>query len=269
MFSGGFEEGYGGAKRAVPGFGMVWIGCQSNPVNMIDPDGQRTIFVHGTWALPKTYSTRFKATISQMFDEDPSNISDIDWSFDRDNDWKWSREIGAHMLFEEILSVPAGEPINIIAHSHGVSVAYLASEMLAEHNLRTGNNVQITNLISISGPAIEEDYRPYMSVIGSLNAVSNQMDGVQINAGLNRKVDLGTIFGMAIMGKKGDRGDAARLLRSQPGVNNILFKEEEVWDYGLGFMAYARAHSFPKEDPRKNRNFWEKEVIPRLNLICP
>lgn len=142
--------------------------------------------------------------------------------------------------------------------------------MLADENLKTGQNIQISNFIAIS-PPIRDEYQPDMSVIGALNVVSNIWDGVQVNGGSNYSADIATYLFMAGTGRlfrSEEIGAAGRALNI-PGVNNILLNEKILSKSGLGCMNVSRGHGFVKEAPSKNNEIWKKHVVRQLRIITP
>ena len=51
---------------------------RNNPLNAIDPDGLLTVFVHGTFSSPATFSNEYKQQAMKYLNDD--------WSFD----FRWS-----------------------------------------------------------------------------------------------------------------------------------------------------------------------------------
>jgi RHS repeat-associated protein len=140
----------------------------SNDVgNAVDPDGLLTLLIHGTYSSPQTFSTGFRAAAGSTFGETP-----VAWQWSGGNSdldrhaagLKLARYIKAYQREHPC------EPINIVAHSHGGNVAYIASRW-----------AQIDTLVTLGTPF--GAYMPVLDNIGQLINVYSGRDYVQVNGG--------------------------------------------------------------------------------------
>ncbi|RDU66061.1 hypothetical protein CQA62_06820, partial [Helicobacter cholecystus] len=93
-----------------------------------------TIFVHGTWSNPSTFTRDFKKAVAQTLNDD--NQKNFSWN--GDNDVEERKKAGAElaeMIRDEIKNLKEGEKVTLIAHSHGGNVVKYASQQLSKGEL--------------------------------------------------------------------------------------------------------------------------------------
>ncbi len=213
----------------------------NNPVMGFDLNGKATIFIHGTWSNPKVFRNIRSTMLGLLNNHEGPQFR---WS---GGNTRAARSDAAWHLFQDILSLHAsGDDINIVAHSHGGNVVFEASQLLEAHNTANGNNITINNVILIGTP-IRDDYEPIISVMNTLNIVSNNIDVVQRNGGYDHNSDLATKMVLWLTPRSGDHGDA---LRTHPSANNIVLTTNEMGQYGVGIFDYVGAHSAPLHVPQ-------------------
>lgn len=262
-FSGSFTSQFGNPKTRVPVFMYRWIACHGNPINAIDPDGRETIFIHGTWADPETFSKAWKQAVLTTLRDVEYDIA-FDWG---GGNTRGLRSIGAEMLFGHIWDLhKAGKPINLVAHSHGGNVALeTITKHVESYNKTHQDQIGINNLILLGTP-IRDDYLPDSTSrneiysVGTFNLISNDLDCVQNEGGYNKHSGLAVY--PVIWRRGGEHGDAARkhLL-----AKNIFIDYKTMYKYGLHFWQYTYAHSMPKE----NVELWNEFIAPKLDLLFP
>lgn len=138
-----------------------------NPINGIDPVGLLTLIVTGTQLLGKQgayFDQSFIDAVGNTFGE---AAQVWDWSGE-DNDLA-RREAGFKLALylNEYKKDHPCEPINIVAHSHGGNVAFVASRYAT-----------IDNLVTLGTP-VTTSYNPHLSNIGNYINVYSNSDNVQ------------------------------------------------------------------------------------------
>jgi RHS repeat-associated protein len=135
--------------------------------NAVDLDGLLTLLIHGTYSSPQTFSADFRAAVSRTFGEAP-----VAWAWSGGNS-DLDRHVAGLKLARYLKTYQTEhpcEPINIIAHSHGGNVAYIASRW-----------VDIDTLVTLGTPF--GAYMPALDNIGQLINVYSDRDYVQVNGG--------------------------------------------------------------------------------------
>ncbi len=190
-----------------------------NPLTFVDPSGTTTWFIGGTWS---------KDDFPNTFSEIKPHIADLLHDHDQ-RDFPWStgntradRSEGAMRLADAIMNAPAGEPINIVAHSHGGNLALEAASVLADYNQTQGTNYHVDNAILLGTP-VRDDYPVPEGIFRNLVLISNMLDGVQIHGGYNNKGSLLVALVGSYLG--GEYGDAGRIL---PCAGNILLSKPDM-----------------------------------------
>jgi RHS repeat-associated protein len=191
-----------------------------NPLTFVDPAGTTTWFVGGTWSdadYPNTFS-RIKPHIANLLN-DPDQV-DFSWST---GNTRSDRSKGASDLADAIMNAPAGEPINVVAHSHGGNLVLEAASILADYNRTQGTDFHIDNAILIGTP-VRDDYPVPEGIFRNLVLISNMLDGVQTHGGYNKKGGLLVALVTSYLGG-GEYGDAGRVL---PCAGNILLSKHDM-----------------------------------------
>lgn len=189
-----------------------YIYAHNNPLSKIDPDGLLTIVIGGTWYKEKDWleskeGKAFIATVEKQFGEKA-----VFWTKDWDGgDNKKSRAAAAKALSEFIKNYKFadGEKLNIVAHSHGGNVAFLASQSTTH---------KIDTLVTLGTP-IRNDYTPNESNIRQHLQVYSNNDQVQSHGGGNWH---------AWRGGQGELGSAGRTL-DMSGVKNLDATKYTDW----------------------------------------
>ena len=144
----------------------LYESVMNSPINGIDPLGLLTILIHGTWSNPsRAFNAEFVSAVTTTYGESPIFYK---WS-GGDNDE--ARQAAARSLARFLEDYEAEHPcerINVVAHSHGGNVAFLASQY-------TG--ARIDNLVTLGTPI--ESYSPNMENIGHILMVSSSNDRIQ------------------------------------------------------------------------------------------
>jgi hypothetical protein len=157
----------------------------NNPINYVDPLGLLTLLIPGT---------QFTHSSTPYFD--PSFVSAVGNTFgETPQVWNWSgadndqaRQIAGLQLALYLQNYEKEHPceqINVVAHSHGGNVAFIASQF-----------ADIDNLVTLGTPI--GPYMPDIDNIGSLVNVYSTSDAVQSHGGNEYTVPfLGDEFGSA------------------------------------------------------------------------
>ncbi len=139
----------------------------NDSIGSIDPDGLITVLVHGTFSSPETFDSSFRAAVAKTFGETP-----IDWQWSG-ADTDAARIVGGTKLarfLEKYRKEHPCEKVNIVAHSHGGNVAFVASQ-----------HTRIDTLVALGTPIA--DYTPNIAAIGNLVNAYSTSDGVQGKGG--------------------------------------------------------------------------------------
>ena len=171
-----------------------YVYCLGNPIKMLDPDGKKGVLVHGTWSNSKTWKhqNEIKMASKNLFNDGELFREKFDWS--GGNSRIDRREAAAQligylqkqMLF---LELKPGEPITLIAHSHGGNVCIEAINEIVEKDLFPGIKI---NLLTINTP-VRSDYQLSEKAQKRVNHVNvyNPKDPVQALGGFTRGVEVG------------------------------------------------------------------------------
>ena len=176
--------------------GNLYTYVANTPSNAVDEDGLLTVLVHGTYSSAQTFTDAFRAAVAVTFGETP-----ITWSWsggDSDSD----RRLAGVKLARYLLAYRTAHPcesINVVAHSHGGNVAYIASRW-----------AQIDTLVTLGTPF--GSYMPAEDNVGEIINVYSPRDGVQVNGG----------SAFSIGGQ--EFGKADRLLPADPWVTNVAVR---------------------------------------------
>jgi RHS repeat-associated protein len=141
---------------------------RNNPINATDPDGRLTVILSGTFAEDAVWhkkGTVFNKAVSQRFGEQAVTFR---WSGDNT---KVGRAEAAKQLQAFIdKHRKSGEPLNIVAHSHGGNVvkAYTQSK----------GAQQVDTLITLGTPQ-RSDYKLNSAMVGSYINVFSRADNIQ------------------------------------------------------------------------------------------
>ncbi|HQU49658.1 MAG TPA: hypothetical protein PLM09_11120 [Casimicrobiaceae bacterium] len=132
-----------------------------------------TVIVHGTWAAGQdwwkdTGSSNFWSYIKSLTSTLHGGADAFSWSGANQHA---DRVLAAHDLVQWCSSHGV-ERLQVIAHSHGCNVCYVASQL----------GLKFENLIALAGP-VRIDYLPDMRRIESLHNVFSEYDLVQTPAG--------------------------------------------------------------------------------------
>jgi RHS repeat-associated protein len=154
----------------------------NDPVNLRDPGGNYTVAVDGT------------NSDGRWRDDDPDDPDDlhsvVEDHYGEDLDALDNRNMEntdaarkeqARRLairIRDILDRNPAEPIRVVAHSHGVNVVRLASQM---------EGVYIDEVIGLGGP-VRDDYEMNMDNVGFFANVYSVFDGVQRRGGTDGNV---------------------------------------------------------------------------------
>jgi hypothetical protein len=189
----------------------------NNPLNAVDPDGYYTIVIGGTRADPKDWQDSGIVQRVQKTFQDP-NTQLFTWSGGNSNA---ARRNAAAMLAHMINNhkFAPGEKLNIVSHSHGGNVAFLASQKIYR---------RIDTLVTLGTPMRE--YRPREGSIGRHINVYSQHDKVQIVGGnsLLAPIETGRA-GRTIYGARNI--DASHEANSGPlDSHTDLWKSLRVWE---------------------------------------
>jgi RHS repeat-associated protein len=144
---------------------------QDNPVGSMDPDGRLTVIVHGTFAQDEDWPKKgaFNAAVSQHFGEKAVAFR---WS---GGNSKSARVKAAKELKAFIdKNRPPGEPLNIVAHSHGGNVVKLYTQLKGSQKIDT--------FIALGTPQ-RSDYTIDRSKVTSYFNVYSTGDHVQSKGG--------------------------------------------------------------------------------------
>lgn len=158
--------------------------ASNDSVNRSDPLGLLTVLVHGTKLRNSSdpyFAPQFIRAVGRTFRENPVLW---EWSGADDN---LSRQIAGLGLAVYLMNYKRDhpcEPVNVIAHSHGGNVAFIASEM-----------VEIDTLVTLGTPIRE--YSPNLNNINELINVFSVRDGVQSLLGGADHSIFGNEFGRA------------------------------------------------------------------------
>jgi RHS repeat-associated protein len=166
----------------------------NDAINGIDPWGLLTLLIHGTYSTPQTFDAAFRAAVGSTFGETP-----VTWQWSGEDNDQARRAAGyklARYLRNYEHEHPC-EPINVVAHSHGGNVAFIASQF-----------VNIDNLVALGTPILGR-YEPNVDNIGSLINIYSASDSVQPKGGTAH-----SLFGQEF-------GHANQTLPEQGAVINI------------------------------------------------
>jgi RHS repeat-associated protein len=158
--------------------------CLNNPIRYLDPDGLLTILIHGTYSSSNMFKRDFVESVERTFNEQHATVSLL-WS---GGNTDRARVEGAQNLANLInkYKFAEGEKLNIVAHSHGGNVTFLASQENLQH--------KIDNLVTLGTPIRE--YRPNMENISKIYNVYAGADYVQIRGGGEKNI-IGQEYGAA------------------------------------------------------------------------
>jgi hypothetical protein len=245
--------------------------CEGNPINYIDPDGQKIWFIHGT-NCDRNFWYRFSSFTAEIVHWFYGETPDFSFDWGTNNNDDDSRQAAAQRLASKIrawsISHPGMSP-KIVTHSHGGNVAILAANILGDP--RNGAPVYIENLITVSLP-VRDDYRLEFNNVLVHNNVYHIGDGVQINAGYNKvtkfpnwartyqvlwwKVDIKKLA-ISMFPKTGDGGpgEYGQARRPYPGANNIPVNTRRS-----GPIPEIEAHAAIMADVDE----WRRQVQPYL-----
>jgi RHS repeat-associated protein len=137
--------------------------AQNNPINRIDPDGRLTIIVAGTWAKDEDWPAKgaFNQAVSQR-------AVAFRWS---GGNTKGARAEAAKQLKAYIqANRKPGEPLNIVAHSHGGNVVKAYTQMQDAQKIDT--------FIAMGTPQ-RSDYTINAAKVGDYINVFSNGDNVQ------------------------------------------------------------------------------------------
>jgi RHS repeat-associated protein len=141
---------------------------RNNPINGKDPDGRLTIVMAGTFAENATWhepGTPFNQAVSQRFGEDAKVFR---WSGDNN---KSGRAEAAKQLREFIAkNRKPGEPLNIVAHSHGGNVVKAYTQLDGAQKINT--------LINLGTPQRHE-YKINPGMVENYINVYSRADNIQ------------------------------------------------------------------------------------------
>ena len=157
--------------------------ADNDSVNRSDQEGLLTVLVHGTKLVPSSepyFNSKFIRAVGKTFGENPVLW---EWSGGDDN---LSRQMAGLGLAVYLMNYKRDHPcerVNVIAHSHGGNVAFIASEM-----------VGIDTLVTLGTPIRE--YSPNLNNVNELINVFSVRDGVQPAGGGSYAI-FGDEFGRA------------------------------------------------------------------------
>ena len=186
----------------------------NNPLKHVDPDGNLTILVHGTFAKGRADflpgGSFFQNVARTVHDR---TVASFQWS-GKNNHQARVGAAKALAAFVRGYQFAPGEQLNIVAHSHGGNVA------LAAINMSLGKPVD--NLVTLGTPS-RSGYRLLEpSRVSHWTNVYNSFDKIQTHGGGNYLSSFQT-------------GPAAR---TEPGALNLN------WDVNLGaFESHRALHS--------------------------
>jgi len=193
--------------------------CNNNPINSIDPDGYRTIFIHGTGSVSSIFTNTYISFVQSTFKDSFLSYS-FSWTGGNSNSARLHAALALSMLINSY-DFAEGEQLNIIAHSHGGNIAFLASQLGLKH--------KIDNLV-ILGTPIRNDYQPNKANIGNIFNIYTQYDEIQLHGGKGKWYSF--LFG-------GEAGPAGRTLENAKNINlNInwgaeashgCFLNQDIW----------------------------------------
>jgi RHS repeat-associated protein len=144
--------------------------ASNTPIGAIDGDGRIVIIIHGTWAKDADWTKPgpFVNAVERTFNDTSYSFT---WSGENT---KFARSAAALGLAWFIESLPEGEPIVIVAHSHGGNVVKAYSQMeRARH---------IDRVVTLGTPQ-RDDYEMNMSKVGEYVNVYSVNDAVQVSGG--------------------------------------------------------------------------------------
>lgn len=146
-----------------------------NPLKHVDPDGLLTIVVHGTWANGKGDFLPGGRFYEHVVSTAPDRaFASFQWS-GANNHAARMTAAGNLAAFVNGYKFAPGEPLNIIAHSHGGNVAIMA--------INRGLNHEVDNLVTLGTPsrAAYRLIRP--GDVANWVNLFNSHDGVQSRGG--------------------------------------------------------------------------------------
>jgi len=147
--------------------------ASNHPLQTIDPFGLLTIVVPGTWWSEDAWNANadFVKQVGRTFGETPIILGKDVWSGDNTDS---ARRNAAKALVDLInRKRRAGEPVNVVAHSHGGNVSAIASA-----------DTQITNLVTLGTP-VRGDYTFNHNNINTHIHGYSTNDLVQVNGDLD------------------------------------------------------------------------------------
>src|SRR5579872_2737400 len=118
------------------------------------------IIIHGTWASNMAWCKPGGDFYDELVDglDESTIVTPFTWSGKLDNK---SRLQAGKELAQFIQSYPLDTTINIVAHSHGGNVAFIASQELARHK----DDHAISKLYALAVPINSAQYMPAMHMI--------------------------------------------------------------------------------------------------------
>lgn len=141
----------------------------NRPLIGIDPSGYLTIIIGGTFNGNPAYAqsgTPFNTAVSQYFHESPDRTVVFPWSGSL-----FGKKKAAKQLAEFInQNLKAGEPLNIVAHSHGGNVAKLYTQMAG---------AEFVDVLMTLGTPNRPDIKANKSDVGEYINVYSMNDSVQ------------------------------------------------------------------------------------------
>ena len=195
----------------------------NNPLIFGDPSGHKIWLIHGTFSDSETWTPEFRKYVEELFNESSETL---DWL---GKNTKRNRSESAEAMFDKIYKwhkENPDEPIRLVGHSHGGSIAIMVSNMLAEKEKK------VDTLITVATPVREYKLE---TEVGQHIQVYNNRDSVQMDMAGRM-----WLLGMAIT-------------RAFANAENVRAKDGET---GTKVQAHSTMHSNP--------DIWEKYVEPIL-----